>query len=232
MFDTSHWAPAYFQVSSLEIRDSIREGERLSIDERVPTEIHNLIIDCWNANPKLRPSFAEVLDRFRTSSDVTKKANAVLKSEKSMHSNPMSADSTPTKLATKIEKTHYYLCGSRFNKKVVLGVSLVILLLAIGAGLTIFFLLPRQQFSSNDLNLLPTTITTTISTSTIAPGTAVSQTTSTKCSTSTVVPEVSTLIQDNSRLRELVGLVVDTDDTIYTYSYFSKQILKLTLGNI
>ena len=65
LWELSHWLIAYQQVSVLEIRDAIKNGDRLVISEQVSLEIGGLITDCWNPNPKLRPSYAQILSRLK-----------------------------------------------------------------------------------------------------------------------------------------------------------------------
>ena len=47
-------------VSTGEIKDSIKEGHRLSIEETVSEDINNLITKSWDQNPRLRPSFKDI----------------------------------------------------------------------------------------------------------------------------------------------------------------------------
>jgi sugar lactone lactonase YvrE len=61
---TSHWSAAYFNISLMEIKDSIKNGERLPVEADVPPEFQNLITLCWHDNPKRRPSFAEILEKL------------------------------------------------------------------------------------------------------------------------------------------------------------------------
>ena len=48
-------------MSQLEIKDSIRQGDRLPVADFVPVLMQTLIVSCWQPNPKTRPSFADIL---------------------------------------------------------------------------------------------------------------------------------------------------------------------------
>ena len=52
---------AYHQVNVLEIRDSIKNGERLPIDSKISQALKNLITSTWEQNPRARPSFPGIL---------------------------------------------------------------------------------------------------------------------------------------------------------------------------
>ena len=52
-------------VAAIEIKDSIKDGERLPIEEYVAEDTKNLITECWDDNPKLRPTFSEILTRLK-----------------------------------------------------------------------------------------------------------------------------------------------------------------------
>ncbi|EGC32892.1 hypothetical protein DICPUDRAFT_81310 [Dictyostelium purpureum] len=46
------------------IEDKIIKGLRPTIPDECPSEMKNLITDCWNGDPKKRPSFTAILDRL------------------------------------------------------------------------------------------------------------------------------------------------------------------------
>ena len=47
-------------MHQLEIKDSIRQGERLALADFVPPLLQSMVASCWNENPKSRPSFSDL----------------------------------------------------------------------------------------------------------------------------------------------------------------------------
>ena len=60
LWELSHWTNCYEGVKIGEIRDSIKNGERLEILGNVPKNITNLIRRSWDQNPRQRPSFVDI----------------------------------------------------------------------------------------------------------------------------------------------------------------------------
>jgi Protein tyrosine and serine/threonine kinase len=52
---------AYKGVKPVEIRDSIREGQRLTINHEIAEELKSLVAKSWNQNPRARPTFAGIV---------------------------------------------------------------------------------------------------------------------------------------------------------------------------
>ncbi|ELP84928.1 serine-threonine protein kinase, putative [Entamoeba invadens IP1] len=51
----------YAQLKSIfDIKRHVEEGKRLSFDQNIPTLYKNMIMECWRADPKDRPSFDQV----------------------------------------------------------------------------------------------------------------------------------------------------------------------------
>ena len=50
-------------LSPIEVRDLLRQGERLGRPERCPIEMYSLIESCWQLEPQNRPLFAELHQR-------------------------------------------------------------------------------------------------------------------------------------------------------------------------
>lgn len=48
----------------MEIKDSIIIGDRLPISVEIPKDTKDLITACWNDSPKIRPTFAQILERL------------------------------------------------------------------------------------------------------------------------------------------------------------------------
>ena len=232
LWEISHWTVSYHNVSVLEIRDSIREGARLPIVHVIPFEIRSLIEDCWVANPKERPAFIEVLDRLvnpRTdcnpklpSTKFPKILNSVLKSVSNGAAEP-----NVTKRAL--------FCGRKIPKKsLVLIVGLLILLFALLVVLISVLTVPQQNRAAA-IQTTPIVATTTTKTSSsvsvatsITFSSFVTTTLSPVCSAPTETPVVSTLIQNNSFLGNVSGILVDSNDTIFAFSYTNKQIVRVS----
>jgi hypothetical protein len=68
LWEMSHWKRSYDGVIIGEIRDSIKGGERLPIIQEVPTLIVNLIVSCWQQNPRERPTFTSIVKQLKNSS--------------------------------------------------------------------------------------------------------------------------------------------------------------------
>lgn len=50
-------------LSPIEIRDLLLRGERLARPDRCPLDMYELMLDCWEANPQDRPTFAILVQR-------------------------------------------------------------------------------------------------------------------------------------------------------------------------
>ena len=54
----------YFGISNEEVTDAIRHGKTLKLPEDCPSEIYELMKECWSMEPQSRPSFAELHHRI------------------------------------------------------------------------------------------------------------------------------------------------------------------------
>ena len=79
LWELAHWKASYVGISLGEIRDSIKGGDRLPIDEKVPPEFKDLIETSWKMNPKERTTFTDLIAKLKTISD--KKTDADLVGE-------------------------------------------------------------------------------------------------------------------------------------------------------
>jgi hypothetical protein len=65
MWELLHMTQAYQGVKPLEIRDSIRGGERLPIDSEISDELKSLVLQAWDQNPRARPTFSGIVTFLR-----------------------------------------------------------------------------------------------------------------------------------------------------------------------
>jgi hypothetical protein len=61
MWELSHWRQSYYGVALGEIRDSIKCGDRLPLDDDIPDGVKSVITQCWGQNPRERPGFKDIL---------------------------------------------------------------------------------------------------------------------------------------------------------------------------
>ena len=54
----------------MEIKDAIKAGDRLPISGEILQDAKDLITDCWNDSPKIRQTFAQILERLTGSNAV------------------------------------------------------------------------------------------------------------------------------------------------------------------
>ncbi|KAL4656797.1 hepatocyte growth factor receptor-like [Arapaima gigas] len=59
-------APPYSDVNSFDITVFLLQGRRLLQPEFCPDPLYNVMIDCWNPKPELRPTFSELVSRIST----------------------------------------------------------------------------------------------------------------------------------------------------------------------
>ena len=51
-------------VKNNDVIGRIEMGERLKLPEECPLTLYHLLIDCWNYDPALRPSFQDIYSRI------------------------------------------------------------------------------------------------------------------------------------------------------------------------
>ena len=51
-------------VKNNDVIGRIEMGERLKLPEECPLTLYHLLIDCWNYDPALRPSFQDIYSRL------------------------------------------------------------------------------------------------------------------------------------------------------------------------
>ena len=54
----------YYGICNEEVTDAIRHGKTLKIPEDCPSEIYELMKECWSMDPQNRPTFSELYDRI------------------------------------------------------------------------------------------------------------------------------------------------------------------------
>ena len=214
---TSHWKAAYYHVSVLEIKDSIKNGDRLPISEDVPDKAKSLIAHCWNGSPRGRPAFAEILDRLQQAvpDDVTRKT-----SSKSPTSPKLDAKSQSKKDKKTFQKKQVIS-----KRMLMIGLAFfVLVLLGTGIGVLVATLSSKSTADVPDIRLetvttYPTKITTSTSTS--------------KTISRTPFPTatITTHIQDSTNLDFIYGMAIDEEDNLYVISATDRKIHKVSQTN-
>ena len=223
---TSHWDFAYNGVSVLEVRDSIREGERLPISDDVTKGMKKLITSCWAPNPKHRLDFKEILE---TLSSLDASLDATI-------SKPISNKMQSTKYTGPFlfsDRLPVSICGVKVKRNYLIAILFLVILLAVAVFATVYTLASRQRKSTDPSDTF-TNATTSVSATTAlasANNDSVPIIPTPSCNASTILPEVSTIIQDTNGLISVRGIVTDNDDNIYTLSNNGNQVLKLSIGN-
>uniref|UniRef100_A0A914E0H7 Protein kinase domain-containing protein n=1 Tax=Acrobeloides nanus TaxID=290746 RepID=A0A914E0H7_9BILA len=55
----------YTTMSNDEMLEFLQEGNRLSCPEETPEEVYEIMLQCWNQEPVNRPTFEEMVEKFR-----------------------------------------------------------------------------------------------------------------------------------------------------------------------
>ena len=210
----------------MEIKDSIKNGDRLPISSVVPLKEKSLIVDCWLGNPKERPSYSQILSRLQNN-DVplpgfdTKLPRPVAPASQPPTSALLREPATDFKLAEKIEKRKTVTKRMYF-----LALSLLVVCL-IGGGVGVYVYL-----NSNSKITEPTSNTTIYTTKYTTDQTSTKTTTSTRTISRTPFPTatVSTLIRDDTKLESIYGITVDDQDNVYVISPYIRVVYKLEFG--
>ena len=53
-------------IDPTDMKRHLAEGNRLEKPDICPTEIHELMLSCWQENQELRPEFTEIRDQLRS----------------------------------------------------------------------------------------------------------------------------------------------------------------------
>ena len=183
-------------IAVAEIKDSIKDGDRLPIDELVPSDLKGLISDCWEDNPKNRPTFGEILERLSEPSNDIRQQKIYSGGQVKKVGKPIA----PSRKYLQTEVNNM----QRKNKIQLLFVAVLALLLiggAVGVGLYLSSNKNVTDPSSGD------TLSITASTPTK---------TSFKISrTASPTATVSTLVQDAVKLAGVNGITIDENDNLY-----------------
>jgi len=60
--------------SNKETIDKITKGERLPRPDNCPDNLWNLMVQCWNENPKLRPKFSQIAQTLKGLKEMKEKS--------------------------------------------------------------------------------------------------------------------------------------------------------------
>lgn len=69
----------YYGISNEEVTEAIRRGKHLSRPDDCPSEIYQLMMDCWHVDPSIRPEFGEIFDilsQLHTNSSISEKVES------------------------------------------------------------------------------------------------------------------------------------------------------------
>ena len=210
LWELSHWLIAYQQVSVLEIRDAIKNGDRLVISEQVSLEIGGLITDCWNPNPKLRPSYAQILSRLKlplntvTEEDLGK----IVETQKTRKLSVNDAKPAPKKKDVS-------------KRMLIFALGFTSLLLLVG-GIFIAVYLNSSKSAAQDL-------TEHFSTQTTASAGQTSPSTTTIYRTASPTATVTTIVSEDNLLNRIHGITVDDDDNLYVISPHQRVVIKVSI---
>ena len=58
--------PPFDGVKTWDIPDLVIEGKRPELPKKVPTKLRDLVVSCWQANPKKRPTFAAIHEKLKS----------------------------------------------------------------------------------------------------------------------------------------------------------------------
>jgi hypothetical protein len=213
----------------VEIKDSIKNGDRLPVDALVPPEFKKIISSSWNDNPKKRPTFAEILKKLLDPARITLKTQQVV----------VSALSTKPPIKKRL--------GA--SKKLVLVILAFIVVVIIAASVIVYFLVNGNKSSTDGTSAAPLATTrsessyidysstTTLSIRTFLKTSSAASSipySSSASSTSAPVPTVTvtTLIRNNPLLLDIAGMTIDENDNLYSitacFEYPDPHIYKVT----
>lgn len=54
----------YALLGNHQVLDTVKRGERMPRPDTCPLEVYELMLDCWNLRPELRPPFKQIADRL------------------------------------------------------------------------------------------------------------------------------------------------------------------------
>ena len=148
---TSHWDFAYIGVSVLEVRDSIREGDRLPNSADVTKDMKKLITSCWSPNPKHRPDFKKIMENL----------NSLEASLDTSITNQLQPNKLDRPFLTS-DRRRPSICGVKVKRKISIGILFLVAILSI-AVFAIVYTLVSGQLKSTDPSQISSAITTSMS---------------------------------------------------------------------
>ena len=176
-------------VAVAEIKDSIKDGDRLPIADFVASKAKTLIAECWQDNPKQRPTFAEIVKRLAGQINI-------LEPSENIGSEFQLASKSIGKSKKRKSDKDENLVKRKTPNRLLLAVLAVLILVLIGGGVGIFLYINSLNKS---VEIPSPTTTTAFSTKSTTAVTTVTTRTITR--TPSPVATVRTLIQDDN-LRE------------------------------
>ena len=234
-----HLQIAYEGVSPIEIKDSIREGQRLSISPDIPPDLSEIIKRCWDKNPRARPTFQEVVASLKAILMAIGAEQVAVKSldlTTSMNS-PLSASppALPNELQTKRMKIdppfsrNSWFCNLK-SRKMFIIVIILVSLVVIGIIVGVFVGVSSNKGNSIGNNTVGSSeqIPTTFSTPTTS-STPIATPKNLVVSTFAGTGERGTVngTRLSSTFGDLVDIIVDAYDNIYLSDSLEHTIRKI-----